>query len=77
MTATNTVIRTAAGEIAGELRRRGIGADEPVTLTIEPGSEIFPGRRECRARVVAVGLTDGDIDRMIKQAQHEVESRPE
>jgi hypothetical protein len=67
------VISSTVGEIAEELRRRGISADERVTLTIEPESELIPGRRESRARVVAAGLTDDDIDRLIKQAQREAE----
>jgi hypothetical protein len=45
-------------------------------LTIEPGEELIPGRRESRARVVAAGLTDDDIDRLIKQAQRDVEPHP-
>jgi len=40
---------------------------------IAPEQEWIPGRRESRARVVVAGLTDGDIDRLIKQAQREVE----
>jgi hypothetical protein len=67
------VIEVTAGEIAEELKRRGISSDEKVTLTIEPKQELLPGRRESRARVVAAGLTDDDIDRLIKQAQKEVE----
>jgi hypothetical protein len=73
MAAAPNVIEVTAGEIAEELKRRGISSDERVTLTIEP--ELIPGRRESRARVVAAGLTDDDIDRMIKQAQREVEPR--
>jgi hypothetical protein len=73
MTATANAIEVTAGEIADELRRRGISSDERVTLTIEPQRELVPGRRESRARVVAAGLTDEDIDRLIKQAQREVE----
>jgi hypothetical protein len=75
MTANATVIEVTAREIAGELARRGIGSDERVTVTIEPESELIPGRRESRARVVAAGLTDADIDRLIKTAQQEVEPR--
>jgi hypothetical protein len=75
MTANATVIEVTAGEIAGELARRGIGSDERVTITIEPERELIPGRRESRARVVAAGLTDADIDRLIKTAQQEVEPR--
>ena len=40
------------------------------------GDEPIPGRREARARVIAAGLTDHDLDRLIKQAQHEVEPPP-
>ena len=70
------VIQVAAGDISAELLRRGIASDEQVTLTIEPERELIPGRRESRARVVAAGLTDDDIDRLIKQAQKEVEPHP-
>ena len=73
MTATRETIEVTAGEVAAELKRRGIGSDEKVTLTIEPEREIIPGRRASRARVVAAGLTDDDIDRLIKQAQRDVE----
>jgi hypothetical protein len=43
-------------------------------ITIEP-DELIPGRCEARARVIAAGLTDDEIDRLIKQAQQEVEPR--
>jgi hypothetical protein len=75
MATARQIIEITAGEIAAELKRRGIGSDERVTLTIEPDQEIIPGRRESRARVVAAGLTDEDIDRLVKQAQKEVEPR--
>jgi hypothetical protein len=68
---TPTVIEVAAKEVAAELKRQGIDPDERVTLTIEP--ELIPGRRESRKLVIAAGLTDEDIDRLIKQAQREVE----
>jgi len=76
MTTGTKVIEVTAGEIAEVLRRHGIGSDERVTLAIEAGEELIPGRREARARVVASGLTDDDIDRLIKQAQSEVEPPP-
>jgi hypothetical protein len=76
MAAAANVIEVTAGEVAEELKRRGISSDERVTLTIEPARELIPGRRESRVRVVAAGLTDADIDRLIKQAQHEVEPLP-
>jgi hypothetical protein len=67
------VIETTAGEVGAELARRGIGSDERVTITIDPDRDLIPGRRESRARVIAAGLTDENIDRMIKEAQREVE----
>jgi len=70
-----TVIEVAAREIAEELKRREISADERITLALEIERELIPGRLESRARVVAAGLTDGDIDRLIKQPRGEVGSR--
>jgi hypothetical protein len=75
MTAAPQIIEITAGEIVAELMRQSIGSDEHVTLTITPEQELIPGRRESRALVVAAGLSDADIDRMIKQAQKEVEPR--
>jgi hypothetical protein len=45
-----------------------------VTITIEP-DELIPGRRASRTRVIAAGLTDDDIDHLIKQAQEVEPSR--
>jgi hypothetical protein len=73
MSSQREVIETTAGNVTAELARRGIGSDERVIVTIEPEQELIPGRRESRARVVAAGLSDDDIDRLIKQAQKEVE----
>ena len=42
MTQTRETIEVTAGEVAAELKRRGIGSDEKVTLTIEPEQEISP-----------------------------------
>ena len=68
------VIETTVGEVAAELTRRGLDPHDHVTITIDP-DELIPGRRACRAKVIAAGLTDDDIDRMIKQAQQEVEPK--
>ena len=70
---TQTVIEVAAGEVAAELSRQGISPDERVTLTVEP--ELLPGRREARGSVLAAGLTDDDIDRLIERAREEVAPR--
>jgi hypothetical protein len=68
------VIETTVSEASAELVRRGLDPDDRVTITIEP-DELMPGRRASQARVIAAGLTDDDIDRLIKQAQKEVEPR--
>ncbi|HEY1931797.1 MAG TPA: hypothetical protein VGG99_07295 [Acetobacteraceae bacterium] len=70
---TPTVIEVPAKEVEAELKRQGIDPDERVILTIEP--EPFPGRRESRKLVIAAGLTDEDIDRLIERAREEVAPR--
>ena len=69
-------IEVTAAEVANKLKCLGIGSDELVKITIEAEPELIPGRREARARVAAAGLTDHDIDRLIKKAQQDVEPRP-
>jgi hypothetical protein len=66
------VIETTVSQATAELARRGLDAHDRITITIEP-DELIPGRRASRARVVAAGLSDDDIDRLIKRAQKEVE----
>ena len=69
------VIETTVGkltEAAVELARRGLDPSDRVTITIEP-DELIPGRRACRARVIAAGLTDDDIDRLIDEARSEAQ----
>jgi hypothetical protein len=72
MSSKNEVIETTVSKVAAELALRGLDPDDRVTIMIEP-NELIPGRRASRARVIAAGLTDDDIDRLIKQAQKEVE----
>ncbi len=67
------VIESTAGEVTAELMRRGIPPQEHVTITVEIGQELIPGRKESRVRVVAAGLTDDDIDRLIEEACEEVQ----
>jgi len=73
------VIESTAGQVAAELARRGVLPQERVTIMIDQDDELIPGRRQTRARVVAAGLTDDDIDALIKQARLEVnnEMRPD
>ncbi len=69
------MIETTVGklaEAAAELARRGLDPSDRVTITIEP-DELIPGRRACRARVIAAGLTDDDIARLIDEARTEAQ----
>jgi hypothetical protein len=72
MSSQSEVIETTVGSVAAELVRRGLDPHDRVTITIEP-SEAVPGRREARARVIAAGLTDEDIDRLIEEARKEAQ----
>jgi hypothetical protein len=74
MASQGEVIETTVGKVAAELAKRGLDPNDRVTITIEP-DELIPGRHAARARVIAAGLGDDDIDRLIKQAQKEVEPR--
>ncbi|MGH6836761.1 MAG: hypothetical protein ACREC9_14750 [Methylocella sp.] len=66
------VVETTVSEVAAELVRRGLDPYDRVTITIEP-DDLIPGRRACRARVIAAGLTDNDLDRLIDQARTEAQ----
>ena len=70
---TPEFIESTAGQVAAELARRGIAPDQRVVVTIEPDDWITQARRYSRPKVIADGLTDDDIDRLIKHAQKEVE----
>jgi hypothetical protein len=73
------VIESTAGEVADELLRRGVTPDQRVTITIEPGESadwITKARQFARPKVIEAGWSDDDIDRLIKQAQQDVEPGP-
>jgi hypothetical protein len=70
------VFETTAGQVADVLTRLGVPKDRMVTVMIEPDNWLTRARRESRRLVIAAGLSDDDIDRMIKQAQKEVEPLP-
>jgi hypothetical protein len=69
-------IETTAGQAAAELARRGIPPDPHVTITIEPDDWLAEARRFSRPKVIEAGWSDDEIDRLIKQAQREVEPGP-
>jgi hypothetical protein len=69
------ISESTAGQVAAELARRGIDSARPVIIAVEPDDWIAQARRFARPLVEADGLSDDDIDRMIKLAQGEVEPR--
>ena len=69
------VIETTAGQIAGVLKRLGVAKERVITVMIEPDDWLTKARQESRRLVIAAGLSDDDIDRLIKRAQKEVEPR--
>jgi len=69
------VFDTTAGQVTDVLKRLGVSDERMVTVTIEPEDWLTKARRESRRLVIEAGLSDEDIDRMIKQAQHEVEPK--
>jgi hypothetical protein len=69
-------IESTAGQVAAELARRGIAPDRHVTITIEPDDWLAEVRRYSRPKLIEAGWSDDDMDRLIKQAQTEVEPGP-
>jgi hypothetical protein len=70
------VFETTAGQVTNVLKRLGVPKERMVTVMIEPDDWLAKARQASRRLVIAAGLSDDDIDRMIKQAQKEVEPLP-
>jgi hypothetical protein len=70
------VFETTAGQVTYVLKRLGVPKERMVTVMIEPDDWLTQARQASRRLVIAAGLSDDDIDRMIKQAQKEVEPLP-
>jgi hypothetical protein len=69
-------IESTAGQVAAELARRGIDPDQRVTITIEPAEPddwLSKARKFARAKVIAEGWSDADIDRIIKEERKAVQ----
>ncbi len=66
-------IKTTAGQIEAELQRRGINAAVPVTVIINPISELlWEARASVRPSILASGLSDEELDAVIDQARAEI-----
>lgn len=70
------VVETTAGQITEVLERLGVAKDRMVTVMIEPDDWLTKARQESRRLVIAAGLDDDDIDRLIDQARNDVQPRP-
>ncbi len=69
------VFETTAEQVPDMLKRLGVPKGRMVTVMIEPDDWLTEARQKSRRLVIAAGLSDEDIDRMIKQAQQEVEPK--
>ena len=69
------VVETTAGQITDVLNRLGVAKDRLVTVMIEPDDWLTKARQESRRLVIAAGLSDDDIDRLIDQARNQVQPR--
>jgi hypothetical protein len=69
------VFETTAGQVTDVLKRLGVPKERMITVMIEPEDWLTRARQASRRLVIEAGLSDDDIDRMIKQARREVEPR--
>ena len=69
------VIETTAGQITDVLKRLGVPRERRVTVMIQPDNWLTRARQESRRLVIAAGLSDDDIDRLIEQARSDGQSR--
>ena len=78
MLMNTALIESTAGQVAAELVRRGVAPDQRVTVTIEPAEPedwITEARRFSRPLIAVEGLSDADIDLMIKEERRAVQSQ--
>jgi hypothetical protein len=71
------VIETTAGQITDVLKRLGVPRERHVTVMIQPDNWLTRARQESRRLVIAAGLSDTDIDRLIEQARSDGQPRSE
>jgi len=67
------VFETTAGQIMDVLERLGVAKERMITVMIEPDDWLTKARRESRRLVIAAGLSDDDIDRLIDRARTEAQ----
>jgi hypothetical protein len=67
------VFETTAGQVTDVLKRLHVPDERIITVMIEPDDWLTKARQASRRLVIEAGLSDDDIDRLIKRAQQEVE----
>ena len=67
------IFETTAGQVTALLARLGVSDQQRVTVMIEPDDWISKARQAARPLVVAAGLSDNAIDRLIDEARTEVQ----
>ena len=67
------IFETTVGQITDVLNRLAVSKERMVTVMIEPDDWLTKSRQESRRLVIAAGLSDEDIDRLIDQARAEVQ----
>jgi hypothetical protein len=67
------VFETTAGQVTDVLKRLRVPEERMVTVVIEPDDWLTKSRQESRRLVIAAGLSDDDIERLIEQARNEVQ----
>lgn len=69
------LIRTTAGEVAEELARLGIPANQRVTVEIEPDDWLARARAYARRPELGAPLSDDDVDQLIEEEREAVHRR--
>lgn len=75
MTSRPEMIESTADKVVEELSLRGVRSGQRVTIVIEPDEPddwIAKARAFARAKVIAEGWADAEIDRVIKKERDEV-----
>jgi hypothetical protein len=71
MRVAGDVIESTAGEVGNDLARLGVDPARPVAVVLEPDDWLNRARAEMRKKVEAAGLSDAEIDDLIKEARRE------
>ncbi len=66
------IFEAKAGDVAAELARRGVAPQQRVRVIVDPAARFREACRQSRALAEAAGMTDEEIDRLIKDERRAV-----